>query len=139
MTEIQVNDHRLKLYSSIKELPITASKRMGAYLLEDMGIGSSVTDIDDHLAKLRTYVELDKKENAIEEIKNLRYNMFSMLSQINYKSLAFGCLLVSVDGKMVDDKSSEGLAKLMDGLDLSGAELDEYFVDIKKNWIQNAD
>jgi len=52
MTTITIGEHTLKLYSSIKELPISLSKQMSSYLLQDTGIGSSITDVDDHLAKL---------------------------------------------------------------------------------------
>jgi hypothetical protein len=138
MTEIKIGEHTLLLYSSIRELPISLSKKMSNYLLQDVGIGSSVTDIDDHLSRAMIFVQSDQKENAFEELKNLRLNLFSMLGEIDYKSKAFGCLIHSVDGAAIIDRSDEGMSALVERIGISEGDLDEYLADIKKNWIPNA-
>ncbi|HRE52229.1 MAG TPA: hypothetical protein PK339_12455 [Flavitalea sp.] len=138
MTTITIGEHTLKLYSSIKELPISLSKQMSSYLLQDTGIGSSITDVDDHLAKLIKLVGSDRKEDVLEELKNLRFNLFSMLSKIDYRSLAFGCLIESVDGQKVEDRSTETLTALIDRIGITEGQLDEYLTEVKKNWIRSA-
>lgn len=138
MTTITIGEHTLTLYSSIKELPIALSKQMGAYLLQDSGIGSTIGDVDDHLARLITLVNKDRKEDILEELKNLRFNLFSMLSKIDYRSLAFGCLIESVDGQKVTDRSTEALSALIDRIGITDGQLDEYLAEVKKNWIPNA-
>jgi hypothetical protein len=139
MTELKINEHTVQLYSSIKELPIVLSKRMSTYLLQDTGIGSSMNDVDDHLARLRIFVSNDRKTEALEELKNLRFNLFSMLSGLNYQSLAFGCLIASVDGQPVTDYSSEGIAALVDKIGITQGDVEEYLDEIKKNWIPKED
>lgn len=130
----------IKVYSSIKELPIELSKKFNAYLLQDAGIGNTIADVDDHLARLMVFVQSDKKNEAIEEAKNLRYNLFSMVSNWNYKSIAFGCLVYSINDEVVIDHSSEGIGKLIEHLSTKGLTvgmLEETLTEVKKNLIPN--
>ncbi len=70
MTDIKINDKTtIALYSSIKELPIELSKKFNSYLMQDAGIGNTIEDVDDHLARLYMFVNGDKKMEAIEELK----------------------------------------------------------------------
>jgi hypothetical protein len=143
MTDIKINDKTtIALYSSIKELPIELSKKFNNYLLQDAGIGNTIEDVDDHLARLYVFINSDKKNEAIEELKNLRFNLFSMLSHWDYKSVSFGCLIKSVNGEPVTDHSSEGITALIDRLSkegLTGNMIQPVLEDIKKNLIPNVD
>ncbi len=128
------------LYTSIKELPIRQSKDFGAYLIQDIGLGSSIGDVDDHLARITTFLQSDKKDEAIEELKNMRFNLFSMLEKWDYKSLSFGCLLKSVNGQEVIDRTVEGLNLLMDRLSdagLTGEIVEDTIREVKKNLISS--
>lgn len=128
------------LYTSIKELPIRQSKDFGAYLIQDIGLGSSIADVDEHLARITTFLQSDKKDDAIEELKNMRFNLFSMLEKWDYKSLSFGCLLKSVNGEDVTDRTVEGLNLLMDKLSDAGLTreiVEDTIREVKKNLIPN--
>lgn len=142
MKEISVsNKCTVKVYSSIKELPIELSKKFNAYLLQDAGIGNTIESIDDHLAKIMLFVQADKKSEAIEEAKNMRYSLFSMLSEWDYKSVAFGCLVHSVNGREITDHSSEGISAMIGRLSAQGLTvgmLDDVLTDVKKNLIPSA-
>jgi len=61
-----------------------------------------------------------------------------MLSKIDYRSLAFGCLIESVDGQKVEDRSTETLTALIDRIGITEGQLDEYLTEVKKNWIRSA-
>ena len=141
MKEIAISDKcSIQVYSSIKELPIELSKKFNAFLLQDAGIGNSMEDVDDHLTKIMQFVGHDMKTEATEELKNLRYNLFSMLSNWNYKSAAFGCLISKVDGVSVEDYSSEGLSLLIAKLSEQGlteGKVQEIVEEVKKNLIPN--
>src|SRR6478752_785501 len=102
MTEVQINDKTtITLYSSIKELPIELSKKFNNYLLQDAGIGNTIESVDDHLARLMVFVGEGKKEETLEELKNLRYNLFTMISEWDYESLSFGCMVKAINGEPV--------------------------------------
>ncbi len=143
MTEVKINDKTtIAMYSSIKELPIELSKKFNYYLLQDAGIGNTIEDVDDHLARLYVFINSDKKNEAIEELKNLRFNLFSMISNWDYKSISFGCLIKSVNGEPVTDHSSEGITALIDRLSkegLTGIMSQPVLEEVKKNLIPNVD
>lgn len=143
MTEVKINDKTtIALYSSIKELPIELSKKFNNYLLQDAGIGNTIEDVDDHLGRLYAFVNGDKKIEAIEELKNLRFNLFSMISQWDYECLSFGCLIKTVNNDPVTDYSSEGIVILMAKLSdegLTGEMVQSVIDDVKKNLIPSGD
>jgi hypothetical protein len=140
MQEVKLSsDMVLTLYGSIKELPIGLSKKFGAYLLQDAGIGSSIEDVDDHLGRLMKYLSLGRMSDALEEAKNLRYNLFTMLVGTDYRSLSLLCLVAKVNGVAWDDHSSEGLTTLLGQISQYpvGA-LEKALEEVKKNLIPNA-
>lgn len=138
MKSIKVDNSTITLYASIRELPVAISKKFSSYLLQDLGIGNSVEDMDNHLSKIMSFIQNDKKEDAMEEAKNLRYNLFSMLSEWDYKSLSFACLIFSVNGERRSDYTLEGLNNLLDELSEIGLTNDHVYPvleEVKKNLI----
>lgn len=128
----------IQLYSSIKELPIVRYKLMQSYLLQDSGIGSSVEDMDKRIEKSVVFIANDRRDEAKEELTNLRYTVFSMLQGIDYKSKSFSCLVHSINGKECDDLTTEGLeatAKQIEGISVES--LEKHFDEIKKKLISN--
>jgi hypothetical protein len=138
ITVFEVGGHELKLYASIKELPHRIGKKMNMAVIKEAGIGSSVADIDDHLARLREFVSKGHKEDALKEIKNMRLSMFSGVFGIDHKSQAFACLIHSIDGKPITDYSEENLIAIMEKLPINSREIEYYLEDVKKNLIPNA-
>lgn len=135
-----VNHFKVVLYSSIKEMPVDLAKKFQRQLLQDLGIGNTIEDVDDHLARLMQYVSQDKKTETIEELKNLRFNLFTQLSEWSFKSLAFGCLIQSVNDQPVLDYSEDGLQVLISKLSevgLTVSMVEEELEDIKKKLIRN--
>jgi hypothetical protein len=136
VTEIQINKTKVLFYSSIKELPIDLSKKMQNYLLQAVGIGSTIQDIDDHLSRASAFLTADKKEECIEELKNLRFGMFAALNEVRYDTMAFACMIHSVEGKRVDDYSFDGLSRLITYLSnkgLSNDKVEQILDEVKKN------
>jgi hypothetical protein len=135
MKTIEINGQKVEFYSSIKELPIDVRKKFDHYMIQDAGIGSSMEDVDAHLSKAFTFVANDKREDAMEELKNLRLNIFSMIAELNHKSLAFACLVARVDGQGVQDYSAEGLAALVEKLNITEQQVIDILEEVKKNLI----
>lgn len=137
MKSINIGDTIITFYSSIKELPIELSKKFHAFLMQDTGIGNTFESVDEHLERLTAFLTADKKDEAIEETKNLRYNLFNMLSEWDYPALSFVCLIHSVNGEEIKDRSTEGLNDLVTRLSeagLTNADVAEIREDVKKNW-----
>jgi hypothetical protein len=138
VTEITINKTLVSFYSSVKELPIDLSKKMNNYLLQETGIGSTIADIDDRMERVMIYLAGDKNKEALEEMKNLRYALFSCINELSYQSMAFGCLVHSINGKEVTDRSTEGLKKMIRELSAKGLSVEHVrgvMEEVKKNLI----
>lgn len=115
MRTIVINNKKLVMYDSIEELPIINFQKYNKYLLIDAGIGSDVNDIDQHISKIAKYIKSDKTL-AMQELQNMRQNMFMIASGISPKYLAFAALIHSVDDKKVEDLSDENLKAVLESL-----------------------
>jgi hypothetical protein len=136
MTSVEIKDGEVVLYSSIKELPIARSKEFAKYLLQDAGIGDSMADVDSHLERLLAYASKGDTEAVATEAHNLRLNLFTMLDGWNFQSLAFGCLIYSIDGQPFTEITGDALRRTIDKLSergLTNAKVVDIVDEIKKN------
>lgn len=106
----------MRVYDSIDEMPIVNFQKYNKYLLIDSGIGSDVDDIDAHIVKIAKYIKSNNNKKALQELQNMRQNIYMVNSEISPKYLAFAALIHSVDGKEVNDLSDDGLKKLLQDL-----------------------
>jgi len=123
MKKFIINGKLVKVYDSIDELPIINYQKYNKFLLIDSGIGSDVDDIDKHIQKVAKLINSDKKL-AIQELQNLRMNMYMVNSEISPKHLAFSALVHSINGKIVSDLSDDSLKSILSELNT-----------IKHSWI----
>lgn len=113
MKTISLNGKILKLYDSIDEMPIVNFQKYNKYLLLDSGIGSDADDVDAHIVKIAKYIKAGSAEKALQELQNMRQNIYMINSELSPKYLAFAALIYSVDGREVTDLSDEGLKALL--------------------------
>lgn len=106
----------MRVYDSIDEMPIINFQKYNKYLLIDSGIGSDADDIDAHIVKIAKYIKSNNNRKALQELQNMRQNIYMVNSEISPKYLAFAALIHSVDGKEVNDLSDDGLKKLLQDL-----------------------
>lgn len=116
MKSLLINNKVVKVYDSIDEMPIINFQKYNKYLLIDSGIGSDSDDIDAHIVKIAKYIKANDNKKALQELQNMRQNIYMVNSEISPKYLAFAALIRSVDGKEVNDLSDSGLKKLLQGL-----------------------
>ena len=133
MKEVELNGHKVSLYDSIDELPITRFHKYNRYLLVDAGIGSEIGDFDNHLERVVRYIRKGDNESAAKELENLRQNVYMVISEQSLKHLSFACLVKTIDGTEQTDLSTDGLQKV---LELLGGtpreELNEALNSVKK-------
>lgn len=115
MRKIVVNDKVLKVYDSIDELPIVNFQKYNKYLLIDSGIGSDVDSIDSHISRIAKLIKSNTSK-ALQELQNMRQNMYMITSEISPKYMAFACLIYSINGKVITDFSDENLKSIMNDL-----------------------
>lgn len=116
MKSLLINKKIVQAYDSIDEMPIVNFQKYNKYLLIDSGIGSDADDIDAHIIKIAKYIKSNNNKKALQELQNMRQNIYMVNSEISPKYLAFAALIHSVDGKEVNDLSDDGLKKLLQDL-----------------------
>lgn len=116
MKNLIVNKKVVRVYDSIDEMPIVNFQKYNKYLLIDSGIGSDADDIDAHITRVAKFIKSNNAKKALQELQNMRQNMYMVNNEISPKYLAFAALIHSVDGKEVNDLSDDGLKKLLQDL-----------------------
>ena len=114
MREIEVRKGLKKtsivLYDDIDQMPIERFNKANKYWMLHDNLGSTFQDIDlQHINRLMLVA--DNKEKLVKELENLRILVYNIINEINPNHMAFACLVYSIDGKVCDDLSEEGIKK----------------------------
>lgn len=113
MVEHKIGKHKVKLYTSISELPVERFFTYNRMLIIDSGLGSDMEAIDQHIGNAIRYVGIDNKKLAIQELENMRASFYLITENMSPKHLSYAALVYSVDGKIMDDFSDENLKALV--------------------------
>lgn len=133
MKSLLINKKIVRVYDSIDEMPIVNFQKYNKYLLIDSGIGSDADDIDAHIVKIAKFIKANNNKKALQELQNMRQNMYMMNNEISPKYLAFAALIHSIDGKEVNDLSDDGLKKLLQDLkDIKHSKVIDFLLWLKK-------
>lgn len=133
MKSLIVNKKVVRVYDSIDEMPIVNFQKYNKYLLIDSGIGSDADDIDAHITRVAKFIKSNNAKKALQELQNMRQNMYMVNSEISPRYLAFAALIYSVDGKEVNDLSDDGLKKLLQDLkDIKHSKVIDFLLWLKK-------
>lgn len=133
MKNLIVNKKVVRVYDSIDEMPIVNFQKYNRYLLIDSGIGSDADDIDAHITRVAKFIKSNNAKKALQELQNMRQNMYMVNSEISPRYLAFAALIYSVDGKEVNDLSDDGLKKLLQDLkDIKHSKVIDFLLWLKK-------
>lgn len=133
MKSLLINKKIVRVYDSIDEMPIINFQKYNKYLLIDSGIGSDADDIDAHIINIAKFIKANNSKKALQELQNMRQNMYMVNSEISPKYLAFAALIHSIDGKEVNDLSDDGLKKLLQDLkDIKHSKVINFLLWLKK-------
>ena len=133
MKSLLINKKIVRVYDSIDEMPIVNFQKYNKYLLIDSGIGSDADDIDAHIVKIAKFIKANNNKKALQELQNMRQNMYMVNNEISPKYLAFAALIHSIDGKEVNDLSDDNLKKLLQDLkDIKHSKVIDFLLWLKK-------
>lgn len=113
MKNLIVNKKVVRVYDSIDEMPIVNFQKYNKYLLIDSGIGSDADDIDAHITRVAKFIKNNNAKKALQELQNMRQNMYMVNNEISPRYLAFAALIHSIDGEEVNDLSDDGLKNIL--------------------------
>lgn len=136
MKNIIINKKIVRVYDSIDEMPIINFQKYNKYLLIDSGIGSDADDIDDHIVRIAKFIKGNNTKKALQELQNMRQNMYMVNNEISPRYLAFAALIHSIDGKEIKDLSDDGLKNILTELkEVKHSKIIDFLVWLKKKVI----
>ena len=114
-----IRNTRIKMYTSIEDLPIERFMKANKYWMLDDSIGSCIEDFDkNHYSKFALIA--GDKEKTIKELANLRILVYNIMNEINVQQLSFACLIYSINDTEVTDLSEDNLKKILKSLSSAG-------------------
>ena len=132
MKTITIGGHEVKMYDDIEDLPLLNFQKFNKYALIDAGVGSDLSDVNEHLVKAAKLIPVDP-DKAARELQNLQNNINMILTETSPKMLSFAALVYSVDGELNDDLTDEGLKRFSAKLELAAIrEVNDALDDSKK-------
>ena len=108
--------HKVVMYDSIEELPIVRFQKYNKMLMLDAGLGSDVSALDGHLARVSEYIKANDLANASAEIDNLRQTLFNVQNGLTPHFMSLIPLMAEVDGEPLTDLSDENIQAVYDRL-----------------------
>jgi hypothetical protein len=116
------------LYTEIDQLPADRFSKVNKYWMLNDELGNCFEDID-RIHITRIALSLHDKDKARKVLDNMRVLIHNIINEVNPQSLAFACLIHSIDGEEVTDLSDENLTKVIKYLSGKGLTADI----VKKN------
>lgn len=113
MKELELNGHKVQMYSSIEELPMIRFHKYNKCLLVDAGIGSDLSAVDARIERCVRYIKANNRENAAKEMENLRQSIYMVMQGLSPEHMAFACMVATIDGEPCEDISDDGLQKVL--------------------------
>ena len=83
------------------------------------------------------FINAGKLDEAKQERENQRFAFYTMIQEVNFKSLAFACHIFSKDGVPVTDRSEDALTDLVQNLEIDMYTVEEILSEVKKNFNTN--
>ena len=116
MKKMKLGEHSVVMYDSIEELPIVRFQKYNKMLMLDAGLGSDLTALDAHLARVGEFIKACETDNAAREIDNLRPTLFNVQNGLTPHFMSLIPLMAEVDGEPLTDLSDENIQAVYDRL-----------------------
>lgn len=130
---MNLGQHKVTMYESIEELPIERFQKYNKMLMIDAGLGSDLTALDAHLAKVSEFIKAGELNNAATEIDNLRQTLFNVQNGQTPHFLSLIPLMAEIDGEPLTDISDENLQAVYERLkDVTFGQYEQTASEVKK-------
>ena len=116
MRKMKLGEHSVVMFDSIEELPIVRFQKYNKMLMLDAGLGSDLTALDAHLARVGEFIKAGETDNAAREIDNLRQTLFNVQNGLTPHFMSLIPLMAEVDGEPLTDLSDENIQRVYDTL-----------------------
>lgn len=113
---IKHNGYVIEYYDSIDDAPMDNFMAFNRFVLTDSGVGADLESIDAHWSEIAGHINRKDFPAATTQIANLRQSVVFVVENQNPRLMSFAALIHSVDGKVQNDLSDQGLRLLHDKL-----------------------
>lgn len=114
---------KVLLYTDIEQLPADRFSKVNKFWMLSDELGSSFQDIDTiHITRIA--LSLHDRVKAKKVLDNLRVLIYNIINEVNPESLAFACMIYSIDGVELTDLSDENLKRVIKMLSDKGLTID---------------
>lgn len=141
MQTVKTNQGEIEVWENPKELPIDRFSDMQKYSIQDIGIGSTLADVDRHHFTLDALLSQNRNDEARVERYNMHYNFYLILNKVDITSLTFCCFIRSINGEKIADYSETYLVKnvipLLAKIELGRGQMEEILETVKKKLLPN--
>jgi len=110
---------KVLLYTDIEQLPADRFSKVNKYWMLSDELGCSFEDIE-RIHITRIALVLHDKDKAKKVLDNLRVLIYNIINEVNPQSLAFACMIYSINGVEVTDLSDDNLKKIIKELSDKG-------------------
>lgn len=107
-----VGGHRLELYASIDEMPMANYHKFNKYLMFESGLAPDANGVIGHLSKMNELLAAGENEKLATELQSTYQSIYFIMEEMSPVSMAFACMIHTIDGKEVTDLSDEALKLL---------------------------
>lgn len=119
MRTLEVNKNTIEVFDDIEQLTAERFSKFNKFMMLSDSLGNSFTDIDKvHLSKM--YLVVNDPAKIRDEINNMRLLIYNILNEINPRSMAFACLVSSINGKDRTDISDAGIEQTRKEIEKTG-------------------
>ena len=127
-------------HTSINTLPIRQHKLAEKFSLIDVGVGSTINDINRHLARFDQFMSVKDYESLAIERQNLQINFSFLLSKQAIPVYILSAFLKELDGEQVKIMEEDDIDKyytLFETSDLTYGVVKELVETQKKSLVEN--
>lgn len=123
---------KVLLYTDIEQLPADRFSKVNKFWMLSDELGSSFEDID-RIHITRIALSLHDKDKAKKVLDNMRVLIHNIINEINPESLAFACMIYSINGVEFTDLSDENLKKTIKELSDRGLTIEMLKKKVKRS------
>ena len=99
----------LKMYNGIDELPAERYHKFNLYCLMSAGIGNDAEALQSHMASIYTALNKKDYDSLLVMFQNYYHSLHFIVEQMDTQSIAFCCLIHSINGDEITDISDDNL------------------------------
>lgn len=112
MNTLIVGGHKVEVYSSIDELPMANYHKFNKFLMFESGLAPNADGVIMHLSKMSELLQTEAYEKLQIELQSTYQAIAFIMNEMPTTSMAFACMIYSINGKPMKDLSDETLREV---------------------------